>query len=274
MTNLNPNSYDYEQLEREIENLSDQMTLLEHLDELRKRVTAAGLAVLITTLFSFIFAKQLVDLLAYPLNEVVRDPVSGEIIEEIPGVLKLESIDVTENIRVFMSVSLMGGLILSMPILVYQLIAFVVPALTQKEKRFMFVAIPAATLLFLGGVAFAYLVMLPQAVPFLLSFLDIPTAPRPQTYFAFVTRLIFWIGVSFEMPLLMALLARLGVLSPTFLLSNSRYAVVMIAIVAALITPTPDPLNMGLVMSPLIVLYGVGIILAKIFYQPRDTFLD
>jgi sec-independent protein translocase protein TatC len=123
-------------------------------------------------------------------------------------------------------------------------------------------------------VAFAYFVMLPQAVPFLLNFLDIPTAPRPSTYFGFVTRLIFWIGVSYELPLIMGVLARLGVLSPQFLIKNARYAVVIIAIMAALITPTPDPLNMGLVMAPLLILYGLGIILSRFLYRPRDNYLE
>ena len=176
----------------------------------------------------------------------------------------------TENIQVFFRVSLMGGLILSMPVIVYQVIAFIVPGLTPQEKKVLFIALPAATGLFLLGVAFAYFVMLPRAVPFLMGFLGIQTDPRPQTYFKFVTKLIFWIGVSFELPLLMAILARLGLLSPEFLIKNARYAVVLIAISAAMITPTPDPLNMGMVMAPLMILYGVGIILAKILYKPRS----
>lgn len=262
MTNMNAELQD-------MEGLSGEMSLMGHLDELRRRVTVAFIAVFVTTLLSFIFAKQLVIILAYPLNEIVYD-TAGNIVEVIPGVQKLESIDVTENIGVFMRVSLMGGMILAMPIIVYELIAYIVPGLTEQEKRLLWIGIPASTILFLGGVAFAYYVMLPQAVPFLLSFLDIPTAPRPKTYFAFVTRLIFWIGVSFETPLIMALLARLGVLSPQFLIQNARYAVVIIAILAALITPTPDPLNMGLVMAPLLILYGFGIVLAKFLYVPRD----
>ncbi len=241
----------------QLETLAEQMTLLEHLDEFRRRLIVVSVAVLITTLLSFAFAKELVNLLALPIG----------------GIQNLQSIDVTENITVFMKVSLMGGMILSMPVILYELIAFIVPGLTPSEKRVLFIAIPAATILFLSGVAFAYFVMMPRAVPFLMAFLDIPTAPRPQTYFSFVTRLIFWIGVSFEMPLIMALLARLGVLSAEFLWKNARYAVVIIAIAAALITPTPDPLNMSLVMAPLLVLYAMGIALAKIMYRPRESSL-
>lgn len=241
----------------QLETLAGQMTLLEHLDEFRRRLIVVSVAVLVTTLLSFAFAQELVNWLAYPIG----------------GIQNLQSIDVTENITVFMKVSLMGGMILSMPVILYELIAFIVPGLTASEKRVLFIAIPAATILFLSGVAFAYFVMMPRAVPFLMSFLGIRTAPRPQTYFGFVTRLIFWIGVSFEMPLVMALLARLGVLSAAFLWKNARYAVVIIAIAAALITPTPDPLNMSLVMAPLLVLYGLGILLAKMMYRPRESSL-
>lgn len=244
--------------EQELESLARQMTLLDHLDELRKRLIVVSVAVLVTTLLSFAFATQLVDILAQPIG----------------GVEVLQSIDVTENISVFMKVSLMGGMILSMPVILYQIIAFIVPGLEPNEKRILFIAIPAAMALFLSGVAFAYFVMMPRAVPFLMSFLGIRTAPRPQTYFSFITRLIFWIGVSFELPLIMALLARLGAINPQFLLKNARYAVVIIAIAAALITPTPDPLNMSLVMAPLLVLYALGIILAKMLYRPRENLLE
>jgi sec-independent protein translocase protein TatC len=263
----------FNQLDAEIDDLSNQMTLLEHLDEMRRRLTVVVLAIVIATVFSLIFAPQLVEVLARPLDVPIVDD-QGDVIDVTPGVEILQSIEVTENISVFMRVSFLGGLILAMPIIFYQLIAFIVPGLTDKEKKFIMLAIPAATALFLGGVAFAYFVMLPNAVPFLISFLGIKTAPRPANYFSFATRLIFWIGVSFELPLFMALLARLGVLNHSFLITNARYAVVIIAVLAAFITPTPDPLNMGLVMAPLILLYGLGIILAKIFYRPRDSFVD
>lgn len=236
----------------------DAMSLLEHLDELRRRLVSVTITLVVTTLVCFIFAEQLVSWLAVPIG----------------GIERLESIDVTENIQVFLRVSLLGGVVLAMPFILYHIIAFIVPGLTGSEKKVLFIGLPAATFLFLSGIAFAYFVMLPQAVPFLLGFLGIPTAPRPQTYFSFVTRLTFWIGVSFELPLVMGILARLGVTSPDFLVKNARYAMVLIAILAALITPTPDPLNMGLVMLPLVILYGLGIILARILYRPRPTFDD
>jgi sec-independent protein translocase protein TatC len=236
------------------EELAGQMTLLEHLVELRGRLVKASIAILITTAISFIFADQLVDILTIPIG----------------GREALESIDVTENIGVFMRVSLISGLVLAMPVIVYQLIRFIVPGLTREERRYLWIIVPSASLLFLVGVAFAYFVMLRAAVPFLISFLDIPTSPRPQSYFGFIGRLMFWIGVSFETPLILAFLARLGIITPQSLSKNRKYAIVLIAAIAAAITPTVDPMNMLLVMAPLLLLYELGVLLSRLTYRPRQ----
>jgi sec-independent protein translocase protein TatC len=229
------------------------MTLLEHLVELRSRLVRASVALLIATAISFIFADRLVDIFTVPIG----------------GREALEAIDVTENIGVFMRVSLIGGLVLAMPVIVYQFIRFVVPGLTREERRYLWIVVPSASILFLGGVAFAYFVMLPVAVPFLIGFLDIPTRPRPKTYFGFVSRLMFWIGASFEMPLILAFLARLGIITPQTLKQNRKYAIVLIAVVAAAITPTVDPVNMLLVMAPLMLLYELGVLLSRFTYRQR-----
>jgi sec-independent protein translocase protein TatC len=181
----------------------------------------------------------------------------------------LQSIEMTENISVFMRVSLISGVVLAMPVIIYQLIRVLVPGLTREERRYLWVIVPSASLLFLLGVAFAYFVMLRAAVPFLLSFLDIPVAPRPKSYFGFAARLMFWIGVSFQTPLILAFLARLGVITPEALKKNRKFAVVGIALIAAAITPTVDPMNMLLVMAPLFLLYELGVFLARLTYRPR-----
>ncbi len=237
------------------EELGGQMTLLEHLSELRSRLVKASIAVLVTTAISFLFSQQLVAFLAIPLG----------------GLDKMQAIDVTENIGVFMRVSLIGGMVLAMPVIVYQTIRFIVPGLTREERRYLWVIVPLASLLFLLGVSFSYFVMLPAAVPFLIGFLDIPTRPRPQTYFGFVSQLMFWIGVSFEMPLILAFLSRLGIITPQLLSKYRRYAIVFIAVLAAAITPTVDPVNMMLVMAPLVILYEFGIILSRFTYRQRQN---
>jgi len=230
------------------------LTLLEHLAELRNRLVKASIALLIATAISFIFADRLVDILTIPIG----------------GREALESIDVTENIGVFMRVSLISGLVLAMPVIVYQSIRFIVPGLTREERRSLWIIVPSASILFLTGVTFAYFVMLRAAVPFLIGFLDIPTMPRPKSYFGFVARLTFWIGVSFETPLILAFLARLGIVTPQFLNQNRRYAIVLIAVIAAAITPTIDPVNMLLVMVPLVLLYELGVLLSRLTYRQRQ----
>ncbi len=230
------------------------MTLLEHLVELRNRMIYIAVALLVTTAISFIFADQLITIFTVPIG----------------GREALESIDVTENMGVFMRVSLISGVVLAMPVIVYQVIRFIVPGLTRDERRFLWLVVPGASILFLGGVLFTYYVMLPVAVPFLIGFMNIPTRPRPKAYFGFVTRLMFWIGVSFETPLILSFLARVGIITPTMLKQNRKYAIVVIAVLAAAITPTVDPVNMLLVMAPLMFLYELGILLSRFTYRKRQ----
>jgi sec-independent protein translocase protein TatC len=124
--------------------------------------------------------------------------------------------------------------------------------------------------LFIAGVAFTWFVMIPSAIPFLIHFLGITTQVRPQNYFEFVTSLMFWIGLCFEMPLLVMFLARMKFISAKQLVRAWRYAVVGIAIVAAAVTPTVDPVNMGLVMAPLMGLYIISIVLAAIVRKSEN----
>lgn len=223
-----------------------EISYIDHIEELRRRLLVAVAALAAATFLSFAFADKLITLLAVPIG----------------GTQNLQAIQVTENFSVFMRVSLVSGVILASPIILYEIFAFILPGLHQNEIKFVRVGVPVATLLFLGGVAFAYLVMLPNALPVLTNFLDIPNKPRPLDYFNFVTGLIFWLGVSFETPIVIFLLAKLKVVTPRFLVKNWRYAVVIIAILAGLITPTTDPVNMILLMAPLILLYWISVLLA------------
>ena len=228
--------------------LEGSAPLLKHLDELRIRLFKAFLALVITTGISFAFSQQMIEYLASPVG----------------GIAELVSIELTENIAIFMKVSLLGGFILGMPVIVYQIMAFVLPGLKRIERIWLFVMVPFATLLFAGGVAFTWFVMLPSAIPFLVNFMGITTQVRPENYFGFITRIMFWIGVCFEMPLIIMFLAKLKIVTARQLVSGWRYAVVLMAVVAAAVTPTVDPVNMGLVMAPLMGLYIISIILAAI----------
>ena len=187
------------------------------------------------------------------------------------GLQNLQAIELTESVGVYVRVAVMVGGILAMPIIVYELVAFVVPGLLPHEKRMLFIALPFIFLSFIVGAAFAYFVMLPVAIPFLANFGGIPGNFRISSYVGFITRVVFWIGVAFETPLVIALLARIGVVTPQQLIKAWRFAVVGIAIAAALITPTPDPVNMAIVMVPLLGLYGLSIILARFMYRRRQA---
>jgi sec-independent protein translocase protein TatC len=228
--------------------LETSLPLLQHLDELRQRLFKALAAVAATTVLSFIFAEQLINYLASPIG----------------GSSALVSIEVTENIAVYMRVSLLSGLVLGMPFVLYQVIRFIIPGLKGNERKWLLLGVPLASLLFVTGVAFTWFVMIPTAVPFLTGFIGITTHVRPSNYFDFITTLMFWIGLSFEMPVVMMLLAKMKFITAGQLARGWRYAVVIIAVVAAAITPTIDPVNMGLVMAPLIGLYVVSVLLAAV----------
>ena len=232
------------------------MTVFEHLVELRQRLIKAILALLITTFGSLLFTRRFLILLKAPM---------GDNLPQATGP--------TETMVVFFKVALIGGLMLAMPVIVYQLISFIVPGLYPHERRYLYIIVPAASLLFASGVAFAYYVMLPAAIPFLLNFMGdiIRQQWTIEKYMSLVTGLLFWAGVIFETPLVVAFLAYLGVVSPAMLWKNFRYAIVLIAIIAAVATPTPDPINMALLMLPLVLLYLLSILLALLVYRRRET---
>jgi sec-independent protein translocase protein TatC len=236
------------------DDLGPKMTLMEHLIELRSRMIKMALALVITTALSFAFTDYLINILTEPL----------------PGGREtMQAIDVTENIGVWMRVSLISGVVLAMPVLVYQGLGFIVPGLTRAERRYLWLVVPGASVLFLIGVLFCYFIMLPVAVPFLLTFLNIPTKPRPSTYIGFVTNLMFWIGLAFETPMILYFLSWVGLINTQFLIKMRKYAVLLNAVIAAAITPTTDPVNMALVMGPLTVLYEMGVLLSRLAYRQR-----
>ncbi len=225
---------------------ADAMTVLQHLDDLRIRLTKILISLTVMTGVSFYYSGTLVDFLAAPVG----------------GREQLVSIDVTENIGVFMRVSLLGGLILGFPFLLHQIVGFISPGLEKRERHLLKLLLPAGTLLFFLGVGFAWFIMVPTALQFLLNFLGILTTPRSSTYFSFVTSFLFWLGISFEMPLVIFFLAKLKLVTAGQLLRGWRYAIMGVVTVAAIVTPTIDPVNMMIVAAPLFILYIFGIFLA------------
>lgn len=225
-----------------------QMTILEHLDELRERLFKAALGLVVGTVIGFFFAGPVIEYLIKPYGQ------------------RLQIIDPTGSVVAYFRVSLMIGAVLSIPITTYQLLMFILPGLTRKEKRVLLTALPAITGLFLVGVIFAWFVLIPPAFDFLSNFREdlFIIEWTADQYLGFVTALLFWMGVAFETPLIFFVLALLGIASPGGLLKNWRVAIVGAAIAAAFITPTVDPVNMMLVMGPLLALYGLSIVLVVI----------
>jgi sec-independent protein translocase protein TatC len=246
-------------------------SLGEHLDALRRHLFRALIALLITTALSLMFADKLMVILAVPLGQdsgaqmysIFQRPLTEawQTYQQLgqAGLSRMIVIEPTESIGIFMRVSLLAGLAFAMPWIVLELYVFIGAGLLRRERALLAAAIPAATLLFLAGVLFTYFVMLPTAIPFLFSFMNFRAAWRPNAYFGLVTNLMFWIGVSFQMPLIIYTLAAIGLIKAKHLVEQWRIAVVAIAIIAAVVTPTVDPVNMGLVMLPLILLYGFSI---------------
>jgi sec-independent protein translocase protein TatC len=233
--------------------IENPMGLMEHIDALRKNLLRSVVFLIITTSISFTFTKQIIDFLAKPVG----------------GLSALRAIDVTEPISVFMRVALLSGFALALPYIAFELWIFAAPGLKRKTRIVSLISIPIATVLFFSGMAFAYYLMLPVGVPFLISVLGIPAELRPSTYVRFVTGVMFWLGAAFELPLVVYILALAGFIKAKFLKEQWRLAIVIIAIIAAAITPTVDPINMSIVMGPLIILYFLSIGLAYLAQRSR-----
>jgi sec-independent protein translocase protein TatC len=230
----------------------------EQVDALRGHLLRAILGIVLGVGISFVFTQQLVEFLARPIG----------------GLSALKAIEVTESVGVFMKVALLAGLAIALPYVAFEFWLFAAPGLRPRERWYGLIGIPLAAIFFVAGMAFTYYMLLPSALPFLLNFLGIQAQVRPQSYFDFVTGLLFWIGIAFEFPLVIYVLTAMGLIKPRVLAQQWRIAVVAIAVLAAAITPTVDPVNMGLVMLPMTLLYFISIILSFIAYSGRRKSAD
>jgi sec-independent protein translocase protein TatC len=224
------------------------MTLADHLRELRERLLKSVIALVVGTAVGLAFAEQILKVLLAPYG---------------PAKQLLVTSPISPLTNVF-TVSVTTGAILALPFILYQALAFIFPGLLPHERRWVMIALPFGFGLFLLGVLFAFFVMLPAAVGFLTGIFPsvFNVALTPDDYIPFVAGVMFWMGVAFEMPLIIFVLAKANVINANLLKRHWRWAVVIVAVLAALITPTPDPLNMTIVMVPLLLLYGLSIILA------------
>ncbi len=226
--------------------IEEPASFLEHVGALRKHMLRSVVVLLICAVVCFAFLSSLLEFIAQP---------SG-------GISELQAVDVTEPIGVGMRVVLLAAFAVALPYLIFEIFLFVAPALPRRARVIGLLTIPLVVIFFFGGMAFTYYLILPAGLPVLLNFLDVSTQIRPSSYVRFVTNLMFWIGALFEFPLLAYILTVMKILSPSALLKNWRIAVVVISVLSAIITPTIDPINMLLVMVPLMLLYGLSILLS------------
>ncbi len=226
-----------------------KLTLIGHIQELRQRLIRIAIAVAITITISFIFYQRIFDILILPA-------------QGFPFIF----IEPTEMVGTIMKVCLTSGLILAMPYIIFEAIMFVSPALTRKEKRYLYITLPWIAFMFLAGVAFGYFILIPPAMKFLFSLGSDIAVPqiRIGSYINVITRLLLAIGLVFEMPVVITFLARIGVVKSQWLASKRKWAFIIAFILAAIITPTIDPINQTIVAAPLIVLYEISIWLAKL----------
>ena len=227
----------------------------EHLLELRKRLTWSAVAVLVCTGVAFAFHEQILLLLMKPAQGFTDIPNEKPIYTEL-----------TEFIGIAMKASLLVGVFASLPFVLFQMVMFVAPGLSPRERRYLYALLPVTILMFLVGAAFGYRILFPPAVKFLLSFGSDVATPyiRIGNYVNLMLSLLFWMGIVFETPVVLFFLSKIGVVTPKFLARQRRWAVVVAFILGAIITPTFDPINQTLVAVPIIVLYEVGIWLAKL----------
>jgi sec-independent protein translocase protein TatC len=232
--------------------VADKMSFMEHLGELRTRIVRSLIALLVGLVIAFPASQWIVDYLARPVKATGNT---------------LVFLAVTEAFWVQMKVALIAGLFIASPAIMWQVWAFVAPGLYQNEKKYAAPFVIIGSLMFIAGGAFSLFVVTPYAINFMLSFARPGLQPMISigSYIDFLLKFTLAFGLVFELPLALTLAARMGVVTPKALARNRKYAILGAFIAAAVLTPTPDAFNQCLMAGPLILLYEVGIVSARVF---------
>ena len=230
-----------------------KMTLVEHLDELRRRIFVSIAAIIIGACVAFWKIQAILKLLMFP-------PVDH-----------LAFFSPPEAFFEYCKLACFAGLFFASPVVIYQLWAFISAGLTQKERKMVLFALPFSVTLFLGGVVFAYFFVLPWALKFLIDFAGPNVYPilSMSKYLSFVIMMLLAFGIVFELPVVVMILSKLGIVTPSFLSRNRKFAIVAIFIAAAVITPTPDAFTQCLMAVPMLFLYELSIWISKLVYKRR-----
>lgn len=231
------------------------MPFLDHLEELRHRLLKSIISIVFFSIIAYFFAKQVMKILLRPY------PIDQKLIFLAP----------TEGFITYIKISIFVGIIVSLPVIFYQLWKFIAPGLYKKERRYIPIIVFFSTLFFLTGALFCYFIIIPYGLNFLLGFSADQLEPNIQIkeYLKFVTLLIFVFGIIFELPLLSFFLTKMEILTPEFMRTKRRYGIVTIFILAAILTP-PDVVTQLFLAGPLIILYEISIWVSK-FSMPKKA---
>ncbi len=251
-TQLDPAGDDPEAIEA-LQRGDKVVSVIEHLRELRQRLTIAALTLVLTTVVALVFAQDVIEYLTGPARDA--DPDFQPIFTELLGFF-----------GAYIKVGLLIGIAGAMPMILYQAVMYLNPALTSQERRWILPIIALATVAFAGGASFAYYVAWPPALEFLLNFgTDVARAEiRINDYISKLTRFMFWTGVVFETPLVLMGLGYMGLVTSGRLIRTWRWAIIGSFVLAAFITPSVDPITQAAVAVPLIGLYALGIVLVRL----------
>lgn len=243
--------------DEEDEGVGGRMSFLEHLDELRQRLIKALLAVLVGFVAALAFINYIFDFIMRPLQAIL--PAGGKLIYTEP----------TEAFMLYMKMAALVGLMIALPVVLWQVWAFIAPGLYAHEKRFAIPFVLMSTVFFIGGVFFSHYVVFPAMWRFFASFStdSVEFAPRIEPVFSLYVRMALGMGAVFEMPTVIMFLARVGMVTPGFLIRHTKYAILIIFIVAALVTPSPDVVSQFLLALPMFVLYAFSIGVAWVFQK-------
>ena len=237
----------------------EKQPFLSHLEELRKRLIYCAISVGIGFLVTYIFSEDIFTLLIMPLKK------------SLPASDKLIFTNLPEMFITYIKTSFIAGILLSSPVIFYQMWMFIAPGLYQNEKRYVIPFVLFSTILFVGGALFGYFVVFPFGFRFFLGYANdyIQALPSVKQYFSFSTKLLFAFGIVFELPVVIYFLTRMGIVSVSFLRKKRKYAILLTFIMAAILTP-PDVMTQCMMALPLLLLYEVGIIVAMMAGKKKD----
>lgn len=237
----------------------DSMTFLEHLEDLRKRIFYAFVAVIVAVIPAWFFSKDLFVILARPVSKY------------LPEGTKLVFTNLPDPFFLYMKVSFLAAIFVTAPFIFLQVWYFIAPGLYQKEKKHVFPFVIFTTIFFAGGAAFAYFVVFPFACNFFLSLgSDFNPLITVNQYFSLVLRIILGIALVFELPTLVFFLAKMGIITAKMMIKYFKYAVLVVFVIAAIITPTPDMITQSILAVPMLALYGLSILIALAVGKNRE----